>query len=53
MEWLEEAASHIVRLSPRGAVDLKTTSLTETFERLYHEHIEPQSCGVDVFLAQA
>ena len=53
IEWLEKTASHIVRLSPHGAVDLKTTTLTETLENLYHEHIEPLSSDVDAFLAQA
>jgi PAS domain S-box-containing protein len=43
IEWLEETASHIVRLSPRGAVDLKTASLTKTLDSLYHEHIDPLS----------
>jgi len=49
IEWLEDTASHIVRLSPRGAVDLNSTSLTETLDRLYQEHIEPLSSGVDPF----
>jgi hypothetical protein len=51
--WLEETGSHIVQLSPREAVDLKTRSLTETLEHLYHKHIEPLSPGVDAFSAQA
>ena len=47
IEWLEETASHIVQLSPREAVDLKTMGLTETLEHLYREHIEPLSARVD------
>ena len=53
MEWLEETASHIVQLSPREAVDLKTMGLTETLEHLYREHVEPLTPGVDALSAQA
>lgn len=43
VEWLEDTASHIVQLSPRGAVDLKTGSLAETLDLLYQDHIDPES----------
>jgi hypothetical protein len=41
--WLEEIASNIVQLSPREVVDLKPSSLDETIDRLYHDHIDSES----------
>ncbi len=53
VEWLEETASYIVRLSPRAAVDLKTTTPTEALDQLYREHIVPSSSCIDSLSAQA
>lgn len=53
VEWLEETASHIVQVSLGGEIDLKNTSLTETLDRLYHDHINPVSLHVDDVSAQA
>jgi len=44
VEWLEGTASNILQFSRREAVDFQTTSLTETLDRLYHDHIDPGSC---------
>ena len=38
--WLETSASHVVQLSCRDIVDLKSSSFSDTVEKLYSEHVE-------------